>query len=151
MSETLTIAPVVKTVRVACSVELAFEVFTREIGSWWPVATHSLAGEQVRELVFEERAGGAVYEVAGDGERGHWATVLEWEPPSRLVLSWEVVPGRTATELAVRFSADGDGTRVDLEHRHWERLGAEGRSVRERYESGWDVVLAPYTARLGSP
>lgn len=148
MSETLTIAPVTKSVRVACSVDLAFEVFTREASTWWPLATHSLSGESARELVFEEHAGGAVYEVTHDGARGHWATVLAWEPPARFVLSWEIVPGREPTELELRFSAEGDGTRVDLEHRRWERLGAEARSVRDSYEGGWDAVLAPYASRL---
>jgi uncharacterized protein YndB with AHSA1/START domain len=150
MSETLTIAPVQKSIRVACSVQLAFEVFTRDAASWWPVDKHSVRGESVREIVFEEQAGGTVYEVAADGERAHWATVLAWEPPGRFVLSWEVNPAREATELELRFSADGDGTRVDLEHRYWERLGEESLSVRESYDSGWDTVLQPYVARLGS-
>ncbi len=148
MSETLTIAPVEKSVRVACSVELAFEVFTRDASSWWPVDKHSIHGESVRAIVFEERVGGTVYEVTDDGAQSHWATVLAWEPPGRFLLSWEVNPARAATELELRFSADGDGTRVDLEHRHWERMGEEGTTVRDNYESGWDVVLAPFVARF---
>jgi uncharacterized protein YndB with AHSA1/START domain len=148
MSETVAIAPVQKSIHVPCSVQLAFEVFTRETASWWPVREHSLHGEDVREIVFEGHAGGSVYEVTRDGERGHWATVLAWEPPGRLVLSWEVNPARAATELELRFTADGDGTRVDLEHRHWERLEDEARSVRDNYDAGWDVVLDAYAARL---
>ena len=78
MTETAVIAPIVKSVHVACSPEHAFEVFTREIGSWWPLETHALHPGEVREVVWEERVGGEVYEVSVDGKRAHWATVLEW-------------------------------------------------------------------------
>jgi len=148
VSETLTIAPVRKSVRVACSIELAFEVFTRAADTWWPTETHALQAGKVESIVWEEHEGGTVYEVSTEGERGHWATILAWEPPGRFVLSWEVVPGRPATEIEVRFAADGEGTRVDLEHRHWERLGGEGQSTRDSYDGGWDTVLAPYVARF---
>lgn len=151
MSETLTIAPVRKTVRVACSIELAFEVFTRGAGSWWPTDTHALQPGRVEAIVWEEQEGGAVYEVSTTGEREQWGTILAWDPPARFVLSWEVSRGRAATELEVRFVIDGDGTRIDLEHRHWERLGEEGVAVRDNYDGGWDVVLAPFVARLSSP
>ena len=57
-------------------------------------------------------------------------------------------PARPATELELRFSADGDGTRVDLEHRYWERLGDEGLPVRDNYDRGWDAVLEPYAKTL---
>lgn len=148
MTETMTIAPVRKSVQVACSVELAFEVFTRETESWWPTETHAVYAGRVQQLVWEEHEGGTVYEVSTGGETALWGTVLAWEPPHRLVLSWEVVPGRAPTELEVRFSSAGEGTRVDLEHRHWERLGAEGMNVRDTYETGWDTVLGPYASRL---
>jgi len=69
-----------------CIVEEAFRVFTAEADSWWPTDTHSIYGE-VKEIVFEEREGGEVYEISSGREKGHWATVLAWEPPSRLVLA----------------------------------------------------------------
>jgi uncharacterized protein YndB with AHSA1/START domain len=150
MTETLTITPVRKSVHVACSVELAFEVFTRDTASWWPTSTHARHPGTVDAVVWEEREGGAVYEMTASGERGHWATVLAWDPPNRLVLSWEVSENRPATEVEVCFSADGDGTRVDLEHRGWDRLGDEATATRASYDSGWDVVLAPFVGQAGA-
>jgi hypothetical protein len=68
MTETMTIAPVVKTVHVACGPDRAFEAFTREIGSWWPLETHALHPGKVREVVWEERAGGEIYEMSTEGK-----------------------------------------------------------------------------------
>jgi uncharacterized protein YndB with AHSA1/START domain len=81
-----------------------------------------------------------VYEIATSGERSQWATVLTWEPPHRLVIAWQVNPERLGTEVEVRFTPDGDGTRVELEHRGWERL-ADGAEMRGNYDTGWDHVL----------
>jgi uncharacterized protein YndB with AHSA1/START domain len=140
MSSTTVLTPVTKAVHVDCAVDRAFTVFTREIASWWPTETHSLHPGQVEQVVWEEREGGAVYEIATGGERSQWATVLRWEPPHRLVIAWQVNPERLGTEVEVRFVPDGDGTRVELEHRGWEHL-ADGASMRANYDSGWDEVL----------
>jgi uncharacterized protein YndB with AHSA1/START domain len=148
MSDALVIEVVRKTVTVGCSVEEAFRVFTAEATSWWPVETHSIH-ETVREIVFEPREGGGVYEVSESGERGHWATVLTWEPPARLVLAWNIRNAEAEpTEVEVRFLPEGDATRVELEHRGWERLAERGAEKRGNYDSGWDAVLAPYVERL---
>jgi hypothetical protein len=141
MSETTVVAAVVKVVTVSCPVERAFTVFTREVGSWWPTETHSLHPGEVEQVVWEETEGGAVYEIATSGERAQWATVLRWEPPHRVVIAWQVNPDRLGTEVEVRFTPDGDGTRVELEHRGWESL-ADGAEMRESYDTGWDHVLA---------
>ena len=128
----------------------AFEVFTREIGSWWPLDEIALHPGEVREVVFEEREGGEVYETSNDGERSHWATVLAWEPPSGFTIAWKVDPEAVAeTEVDVRFSAEGDGTRVVLEHRHWERLGAPAAEARAGYDGGWEMVLGRYVGQAG--
>jgi len=75
--------------------------------------------------------------------------VLTWEPPARVVIAWHVSPDTPApTEVEVRFTPDGEGTRVDLEHRNWERAGEAGAGMRDGYDSGWDAVLAPYVTRL---
>jgi uncharacterized protein YndB with AHSA1/START domain len=149
MTELTTIAPIVKTLHVGCTTEDAFRVFAAEIGTWWPTETHAINAGEVRDVVFEEREGGEVYEISSRGEKAHWATVLVWEPPSRLVLAWHVNPENPApTEIEVRFRPEGDGTRVDLEHRHWERLGAAGPEGRDRYDSGWEPVLACYAASI---
>lgn len=144
MSDALVIEVVRKTVTVDCAVEEAFRVFTADALSWWPVESHSIH-ETVSEIVFEPEVGGEVYEVSTSGEKGHWATVLEWEPPSRLVLAWNILHAeQAATEVEVRFVPDGAGTRVELEHRGWERLTESGEEKRSSYDSGWDFVLGRY-------
>ena len=105
--------------------ERAFEVFTSEVASWWPTKTHSIHKEKVTDVVLEPREGGEMYEIAEGGEREHWARVTAWEPPRRLVLAWHVNPETAApTEIEVTFTPDGEGTRVELEHRDWEQAGA---------------------------
>lgn len=146
MSEATMLAPVVKSVTVEASVERAFTVFTREVGSWWPTETHSLHPGEVERVVWEEAEGGAVYEIAANGERAQWATVLAWEPPHRLVIAWQVNPDRLGTEVEVRFIEEGGRTRVDLEHRGWESLEIEGAEMRAGYDTGWDHVLGRFVA-----
>ena len=149
MNEALMIEVVRKTITVDCAVEEAFRVFTADAISWWPVESHSIH-ETVSEIVFEPEVGGEVYEVSTDGKKGYWATVLEWEPPSRLVLAWNILRADgSPTELEVRFVPDGDGTRVELEHRGWELLGKGGAPRRNSYDSGWDFVLGKYVERIG--
>jgi uncharacterized protein YndB with AHSA1/START domain len=136
-----------KSIAVACSPEAAFRVFTEEIGSWWPLATKSVGLERSQALVLELRPGGRVFERTGNGEEIAWGEVLVWEPPHRLVFSWH--PGRgpeTAQEVEVRFSGEGRGTRVKLEHRGWERLGDRAEEALTHYVGGWDEVLERYAA-----
>ena len=148
MSEVTMIAPVRKTLSVACSPERAFEVFAREVSSWWPTLTHSIHKDKVADVVLEPREGGEMYEVTESGERAHWARVTAWEPPKRLVLAWRVNPDTPApTEVEVTFAPEGEGTRVVLEHRNWEQAGENAAGMREGYESGWDIVLAPFVEK----
>lgn len=148
MSEAATIAPVRKSVFVACSSERAWEVYTKEVDAWWPTSTHAVNPGRVREVVLEPREGGEMYEVGEDGGRDHWARVLTWEPPRRLVLAWFVNPEMPApTEIEVTFTPEEDGTRVEVEHRGWERLGEVGAEKRSSYDEGWEPVLEAYRAR----
>jgi uncharacterized protein YndB with AHSA1/START domain len=146
MSDALVIEAVRKSIAVNCSVEEAFHVFAEDATGWWPAATHSIRGE-VKEVVFEGYVGGEVYELSETGERGHWATVVAWEPPSRLVLAWNILlrPGQE-TEVEVTFSPEGDGTRVELVHRGWESVTDDAEGKRANYETGWDHVLGFYEA-----
>jgi uncharacterized protein YndB with AHSA1/START domain len=138
-----------KSLTVAAPPERAFEVFTARIGTWWPLDTHSIGEARARDAVLEGREGGAMYEVMEGGETAPWATVLAWEPPSRLVLSWHVNPEVPATEVEVRFTPEGDGTRVVLEHRGWERLGERAEAARDGYDGGWDFVLGRFVEGAG--
>jgi uncharacterized protein YndB with AHSA1/START domain len=147
----IVIEPVRRSVGVDCDIEQAWEVFTSGIYTWWPADTYSIAGEDVRDIVFEGQAGGQVYEVAADGSHHPWADVLEWEPPHRLVLAWDTGARRgVPTEVEVQFTPfeDGSGTRVELEHRAWERW-EDGESARGNYATGWEFVLGRFADHAG--
>jgi uncharacterized protein YndB with AHSA1/START domain len=110
--------------------EVAFTVFTEDMGSWWPPDHHILQAP-LASMVFEAREGGRVYDVGTDGTECQWARVLAYEPPHRVVFSWDISlqwqvehdPDRTS-EVEVRFIAEGPGrTRVELEHRRLYRHG----------------------------
>ena len=134
--------PVRKTVTVERSIEATFEIFTARISSWWPTDRFSISAERVRDVLFEGRVGGLLFEVRDDGERFPWGQVLVWDPPSRVAFTW--YPGRaadTAQEVEVRFSATDKGTLVELEHRGWEALGERAEATRDSYVGGWDAVF----------
>jgi uncharacterized protein YndB with AHSA1/START domain len=132
-----------KSVIVNAPVERAFHLYTEEIASWWPLATHSFAKEQAVSVVFEPGPGGRILERDADGVEHLWGTVLEWDPPHRFVHTWH--PGRgeeSAQQVEMRFTREGDGTLVELEHRGWDMLGEDAVKVFENYDSGWDYVLS---------
>ena len=147
-TENAALGPVEKSIVVGTDVERAFRRFTREIGQWWPLESHSVGGARAVAAVLEEGVGGRVHERLEDGTEHEWGRILTWEPPHRFVMTWH--PGRapsTAQELEVRFSAEpGGGTRLDLTHRGWERLGEEAAEGRRPYGPGWDAVLARFEA-----
>ena len=139
-----------KSLVVECTPERAFSTFTERIGEWWPLATHSVFGEDAETAVLEGREGGRLYERSRGGEESVWGTVTAWEPPRRLVLTWH--PGRgeeTAQDLEVRFEPAGDAIRVELVHTGWERLPGGGAEEAANYHPGWDVVLGRYVRAVG--
>jgi uncharacterized protein YndB with AHSA1/START domain len=143
MKQTAETAAIHKSVTVRRPLEEAFAAFTEGIATWWPLATYSIFEERASTAVVEGRVGGRLYEISVDGEEGVWGTVTVWEPPDRIAYSWH--PGRgeeTAQEVEIRFSADGAGTRVDVEHRGWERAPEK----RAGYDEGWEFVLGRYVA-----
>jgi uncharacterized protein YndB with AHSA1/START domain len=153
MDDVSTLAPIRKTVTVNRSLQDAFRIFTEGMGRWWPLETHAVfadreAGVRPETAVFEEREGGRVFERMADGREAHWADVLVWEPPRRLVLAWRTNPDSPApTEIEVTFREMQEGTtEVELEHRGWERLGDRGPAARGDYasDSGWTMVLGRY-------
>lgn len=146
-----TIPAVVRTVEVGADPERAFAVFTDRMGEWWPLAEYSMREEHAVGVRFEGRVGGKVVELVDDGSECEWADVLVWDPPHRLVLAWHPTENPTAsTELEVRFTPSAGGTRVELEHRGWERLGDRATEARSGYEQGWPGVLELYVRLLAS-
>lgn len=127
----------------------AFAVFTEGIASWWPLATYTIGAAPPETATIEPRAGGRWYERAADGRECDWGRVLVWEPPERVVLTWEISadwqadPG-VRTEVEVRFAAQDDGrTRVELEHRGLEAYAERAEEMRGIFGSddGWLGLL----------
>jgi uncharacterized protein YndB with AHSA1/START domain len=152
MTTETAVPPILRTVTVSRSVEEAFRIFTEEMAAWWPLDAYSRAyseyqgtGITSKTVIVEGRAGGRIYEVLSDGTETSWGEVLVWEPPHRVVYSWKPhsrpVP---PTEVEVTFTGEGERTRVDVEHRGWDRLGDVGPEARETYAQGWPLVLASY-------
>lgn len=137
-----TIAPVRKSIVVPWGIDAAFRRFTAEIGSWWPVRSHSLGQKDVTTCVFEGRVGGKIYEVWRDGRRIEWGEVLSWNPPHGVTFTWH--PGQArdvAQQVELRFTTVGKDTRLDLVHSGWERLGKAASRTRNGYNLGWNYVL----------
>jgi uncharacterized protein YndB with AHSA1/START domain len=137
--------------------EQAFSVFTEDIGSWWS-PDHHILGAELAEMVFEPRVGGHVLDRGVDGSECRWARVLAFEPPLRVVISWDINlqwqletdPARTS-EVEVRFTAQGpERTLVELEHRNIDRHGEGWESMRGAVGSpgGWPAGLEGFAARL---
>jgi uncharacterized protein YndB with AHSA1/START domain len=143
-------APVLKTITVKTSVERAFDVFTAGFDSWWP-RSHNICQSPMEKALIETFVGGRCYQRAVDGSECDWGRVIVWEPPHRFVLAWQLNadwqydPDLAKTsEVEVRFTPEpGGGTRVDLEHRHFERHGARGTDIRTGVDSpeGWGSLL----------
>ena len=135
--------------------EKAFEVFTARFGDFKP-PEHNLLGTPIAETVFEPRVGGHIYDRGTDGSECRWARVLVYEPPARVVFSWDIGPTwqvetepDNTSEVEVRFVAEGPGrTRVELEHRNLDRHGPGWESVAGGVAAagGWPLYLDHYAA-----
>jgi uncharacterized protein YndB with AHSA1/START domain len=143
-----------KTITVEAPQDRAFTVFTAHMSTWWPLDTHHIGTQPAADAVMEPREGGRWYERAADGSECDWGCVLAWEPPSRVVLAWQLDadwkydpdPARQS-ELEVRFIATGPSTtRVELEHSLLERHGERAEEVRASIDSpeGWGGLLERY-------
>ena len=135
--------------------ELAFEVFTKQFDAIKP-REHNMLGSPIVETVLEPRVGGRIVDRGEDGNECAWARILAYEPPTRLVFTWDIGPTwqleedtANASEVEVRFVPDGSGrTRVELEHRHLDRHGAGWESLRDGVadDQGWPLYLERYAA-----
>ena len=144
---------------VEASIERAFAVFTEDFGRFKPTE-HNLLGVEIAETVFEPREGGHLYDRGVDGSECRWARVLAYEPPNRVLISWDISPHwqletdlEKTSEVEVRFVAEApERTRVQLEHRKIERHGEGWEGVREGVagEGGWPLYLRRYSELLTS-
>jgi uncharacterized protein YndB with AHSA1/START domain len=151
MTTTITPAPVRKSIQVKAPTARAFAVFTERMSQWWK-PSHSINTSPMVAAIIEPHEGGRWFERGTDGSECQWGRVLVWQPPTRLVLAWQIdaqwkFDPDLVTELEVRFLPEGDGmTRVELEHRHLERFGDKAAAVRESLDSpgGWGGLLAAF-------
>jgi uncharacterized protein YndB with AHSA1/START domain len=142
---------------VEAPIERAFSVFTEDFGSFKP-PEHNLLGVELAETVFEPRKGGHVYDRGVDGSECRWARVLAYEPPNRVVISWDISAQwqietdlEKTSEVEVRFVSEArDRTRVELEHRNVERHGEGWEGIRDAVDSlgGWPLYLQRFAERL---
>jgi uncharacterized protein YndB with AHSA1/START domain len=146
-------------IMVEAPIERAFRVFTEDFDRIKP-REHNMLGVEIAETVFEPREGGRVFDRGVDGSEFQWARVLAFEPPDRVVISWDLNPQfqiesdpAKTSEVEVRFTAEGpERTRVELEHRHLDRHGEGWPSMRDAVdgEGGWPLYLQRYAGVIAS-
>jgi len=157
MNTRISAAPIKHSIVVEAPIERAFKIFTEDFGGFKP-REHNLLAVPIAETVFEPRAGGNVYDRGVDGSECRWARVLAYEPPNRVLLSWDISPRwqietdpDKTSEWEVRFIAETPNrTRLELEHRHLERHGEGWEGVRDGVEGdqGWPLYLKRYAERI---
>jgi uncharacterized protein YndB with AHSA1/START domain len=144
---------------VEAPLERAFRVFTEEFDRIKP-RDHNMLGVEIEETVFEPRVGGHIYDRGVDGSECRWARVLAYDPPDRIVFSWDISPRwqvetdlEKTSEVEVRFVPEGrERTRVVLEHRNLERHGELWEGMRDGVDSadGWALYLRRYAELFGA-
>jgi uncharacterized protein YndB with AHSA1/START domain len=150
MSEVTDPNSVRKALQVEAPQAVAWRVFTEQMGTWWPLETHKIGKAKAIDAIIEPRVGGRWYERGDDGSTCDWGSVLAWEPPARLMLSWDITADwqydrDLKTEVELRFMPDGkNATRVELEHRRLDRYGARRDQMLQIFGAeggGWDKLL----------
>ena len=137
-----------KSIRVERPPAIAFIAFCEEIGQWWPKG-RSFNGKDRADMCIEGRIGGRFYERYIDGTEYDIGRVTAYQPPSLVAFTWRAPSWDRATQVEVRFLADGSGTCVELEHSGWdqdEKLG----NTRKGYDGGWNVMLGHYHSHVGA-
>ncbi len=152
------ISPVSSSITVEASQQRAFEIFTAQFGAWWP-KEYSIGAVDMADFIVEPNAGGRWYEVGVDGTQCDTGRVIAFDPPERLVLawhldgSWQYDPDPAhASEVEIRFIAEDVGrTRVELEHRGFERHGGGASAVHGGVSQGWSYCLELYAKYAVAP
>jgi uncharacterized protein YndB with AHSA1/START domain len=158
MTSSAPIPPITGTVTIGVPIDTAFEVFTGSIDSWWPHEYH-IGRVDVAEVVLQPGVGGRWFERGVDGSECDWGRVLVWEPPDRVVFTWQISGSwqfdpdpEHASEIDARFTADGPGqTTVSVEHRHFERL-LGGQAINDAINGGggWALLLDGFAKAIAN-
>jgi uncharacterized protein YndB with AHSA1/START domain len=157
MVDDMTGIPVRKSITVTASAEEAFRIFTDDFDSWWPRG-HHIGKSPMRRAIVESRPGGRCYAEQVDGTESDWGSILVWEPPRRFVIAWQITGNwefepdiAKSSEVEIRFTPEPGGkTRVDLEHRFFERLTSGGGAMRNGVNGGggWGSLLRLFADRI---
>lgn len=155
MTQTIMPAPIRKSIHVNVAPARAFEIFTSGMSRWW-LKTHTInpTKSPIKDIIVEPRAGGRWFERGEDGSQCEWGKVLAWEPPTRLLLAWQIngrwqFDASLVTEVDIRFAPDGSGTRVELEHRKLEALGEHAEAMAQAFAGGWGALLDSFAKQAG--
>lgn len=148
-----------KSILVQASPQRAFDVFTGGLAQWWPLESHHLGSQPAVTVILEPRRGGRLFERAADGSECNWGQVLAWEPPDRVIFSWEInadwePDAGIKSEVEVQFTPEGAGTRVDLEHRGLESFGERAGQMVAIFGSsdgGWSGLLEQFARSAEAP
>jgi uncharacterized protein YndB with AHSA1/START domain len=141
----MTLPPIIKTLQVPLPPDRAFDLFTRRMGEWWPLATHAVSAEVCKApaagVMVPQEVGGVVLETLADGKTTPWGTVTIFQPGRCFAMTWHpgTDPAR-ATLVTVDFQAQGNGTQVTLTHSGWERR-EDADAARLSYDEGWEGLL----------
>jgi uncharacterized protein YndB with AHSA1/START domain len=143
--------PIRTSFEVDCSRAHAFDTWTTRISTWWP-RSHTVSADPDASVLLERRVGGRIFERTATGVEHDWGEVTAFDPPRRLSYLWHIRRDRAdATEVAISFHEIGDDrTRVEIEHRGWERLGDGAESWRERNLTAWRSLLPHYREAVAS-
>lgn len=144
----MTIAPIIRTVQVAVPPQRAFDLFAGHMGRWWH-ETHHIAARPFADIVVEPCEGGRWYERDAEGGETQWGKVLDWDPPHRLLLGWQLRSDFSfdpdfLTELELRFEPAEGGTQVTLEHRDLHLFGEAAGRMGPAMDEGWGMLLGLY-------
>lgn len=134
---------------VPLDVRRAFDLFTDGIGTWWPFQQFSYSGGRTRSLHLEPKEGGRFFEGLVDGSELVDGVVLAVQAPERIVFTYRAPTYPADTEVEATFSGRGAETDVEVQHRGWERLGAEAREQRDGHAQGWSYLLGLYRQVAG--
>ncbi len=148
----MTIAPISRTVFVNASPEKAFRRFTEHMIDWWP-AFATISKTPRSQIVLEPHVEGRWFERDDEGTETQWGRVLAWDPPARLLLTWQIdatwsFDPTFETELELTFVAKDGGTEVTLEHRNLERYGESAAKQREMLDGGWPTIITNFAENM---
>jgi uncharacterized protein YndB with AHSA1/START domain len=145
-----------RTITVKTTQKRAFEIFTADFDSWWP-RSHHIGSSPMKHAIIEGRVGGRCYSEQADGTDCPWGEITAWEPPRRFVMAWKITAAwqyepdaARSSEVEVRFTTEpGGSTRVDVEHRNFERMGPGWEKMRDGVsaEGGWGSLLASFAVQ----